>query len=173
MFLHVTRIRFINGDSPPLHRSILFVPARLFCSFSNPFSSLRVGLMAHAGLSVKSVSSVVSFLHVLEESPSGDCFSGPDLHFSSYRNQIPDLFNFLIGYGDASVGPVEPAVQSAEFGKRRWQPVDHDVPARTHAQLAGPCFVSSIWIRNMQGEMKLTMSVLLINHVAAFGCFMV
>src|ERR1700678_783113 len=53
------------------------------------------------------------------------------------------------------------------------QPVDFYSASRTHPQLARPFSISSVWIRDVKGEMESAVRVFAVDDVLAFGRFLV
>ena len=59
--------------------------------------------------------------------------SGADFDWSAVRNGLPELIHFGIGDGDATVGPVDPAMEAAKPRKTVGEAVNHDFASRFDA----------------------------------------
>ena len=101
------------------------------------------------------------------------CRSGFDFDRGPDGNELPDLLDFSIGDGDATLGPVVTRLHEPEVRVLVGKAVDHDVAAGKHAKRQCMGSIFFIGIGNMKGKMKLALRVLGVDPIDASGCFVV
>src|SRR5208283_1210244 len=76
-------------------------------------------------------------------------------------------------HGDASRRPVDLPMERSDPGVFGLQPVDFYSASWTHTQLACPCSIISVRVRDVKGEMEPALRVLRVDHVHALRRFLV
>jgi hypothetical protein len=84
----------------------------------------RNAIVAGAGERSGELGPAADFRRRVSSAPSGQ-----DLYRRAVVHQFPDFVDFLVGDGDASVGPIVQAMRSTEVPIPVQDPVDHNVAA--------------------------------------------
>src|SRR3982751_3214959 len=92
-----------------------------------------------------------------------------DVNWSADRNGAPDLLDFLVRDGDASLGPIEVAMGCSDPRLPGRKPVNHDVATGRDAERACSGAVRRIRIRDAQCAMIVTVGLPCFDAVDAFG----
>src|SRR5205814_9749346 len=96
-----------------------------------------------------------------------------DLNRRPVRNQVPDFVHLSVRHRDTPISPVHGPMGSAQCSEAVWQAVNHDIAARRPSTLRGSLSVFWVRIRNMNRFIEAARRISPVEHLAAFGSFVI